>query len=331
MIDNRLKATKRKPWMKWYPADWRGEQLLRLVSREARSVWVDLLGLMHESTLIGTLFVNGKIPTIETLAKMFGDDPERLAGWIRELVDNGVCSVDEDGALYSRKMRNAAEISEKGRKDVQKRGGSWAPGKKQKAPKKGVNGVANGDPNRGAIRDPIAQRLDNTTELEELESPLTSSHPEPLYLADSLLVSQKSETRPPAVSVPVVSEFEQLLRPASKPISSKRGTRWPAGQTVPDDWIAAAAKRRAERGLPVIDLALEAEKFTNYWTAKSGQAATKVDWAATWRMWSLNAYGANANGRDTRAGQPGNVKSGFLTAIERELAEIEAAERASRH
>lgn len=180
---------------------------------------------------------------------------------------------------------------------------------------------------------PVAKTKQSQSQSQASKVSTSEPYPETQNQDSSLLVSQKSETRPPAVSVPVVSEFEQLLRPASKPISSKRerGTRWPAGQAVPGDWIAAAAARRAERGLPVIDLALEAEKFTNYWTAKSGQAATKVDWAATWRMWSLNAYGANSNGRDTRAGQPGNVKSGFLTAIERELAEIEAAERASRH
>lgn len=156
---------KRKPWMKWYPSDWRGEQLLRLVSREARSVWVDLLGLMHESTLIGTLFVNDRIPTVETLAKMFGDDPQALAGWIKELIDNGVCSVDEDGAIYSRKMRTAAEISEKGRQDVKGRGGAWAFGKKPAVKKK----TPKGTPNRGAIGDPIAQRLETRTE-EKKES-----------------------------------------------------------------------------------------------------------------------------------------------------------------
>jgi uncharacterized protein DUF1376 len=30
-----------------------------------------------------------------------------------------------------------------------------------------------------------------------------------------------------------------------------------------------------------------AEKFRNYWIAKSGKAATKLDWPATWRNWVL--------------------------------------------
>jgi hypothetical protein len=31
-----------------------------------------------------------------------------------------------------------------------------------------------------------------------------------------------------------------------------------------------------------------AEKFRNYWHAKSGSGATKLDWAATWRNWILD-------------------------------------------
>ena len=33
----------------------------------------------------------------------------------------------------------------------------------------------------------------------------------------------------------------------------------------------------------------EAEKFRNYWTAKSGAGATKRDWSATWRNWIITA------------------------------------------
>lgn len=34
---------------------------------------------------------------------------------------------------------------------------------------------------------------------------------------------------------------------------------------------------------------LEAEKFKDYWTAKSGKDATKLDWEATWRNWCRSA------------------------------------------
>lgn len=119
----------------------------------------------------------------------------------------------------------------------------------------------------------------------DVSSPTTlSSHPEIQSLGDSLLVH---------------AEREPLPRPASKAILSKaqRGTRWPADAVVPDDWIRAGAERRRAHGKPPIDLVLEAEKFRNYWAAKSGAAATKIDWRLTWNTWALNSNGANGNGK----------------------------------
>lgn len=236
---------KRKPWMKWYPSDWRGEQLLRLVSREARSVWVDLLGLMHESTLIGTLFVNGEIPTVAKLAKMFGDDPTKLDVWIKELVDNGVCSVDESGALYSRKMRHAAQISEKGREDVKKRGGSWAPGKKATKPKS----IPKGDPNRGAIGDPMSQRLETRTEeKKESSSSLKAKVNEPEPEAHAPAVHVAIATKPKADVVPLhpqgtKSKREQIFDGLATalgwpPEKLYRHTAFENFASVYADWVA---------------------------------------------------------------------------------------------
>ncbi len=40
---------------------------------------------------------------------------------------------------------------------------------------------------------------------------------------------------------------------------------------------------------PQLDISIEAEKFGNYWTGKSGKGANKKDWAATWRNWCISA------------------------------------------
>jgi hypothetical protein len=45
----------------------------------------------------------------------------------------------------------------------------------------------------------------------------------------------------------------------------------------------------ARANAPGIDGQRETLKFINYWQAKSGKDATKVDWPATWRNWMLNA------------------------------------------
>lgn len=90
--------------------------------------------------------------------------------------------------------------------------------------------------------------------------------------------------------VGVRSQKARASKPAENghaPPASK-GSRWPADAVVPDDWIQAAGMKRTELGLPAIDLAIAAEKFANYWSAKSGTAATKVDWRKTWINWCLN-------------------------------------------
>jgi hypothetical protein len=64
----------------------------------------------------------------------------------------------------------------------------------------------------------------------------------------------------------------------------KRGTRIPDDFTATPDMVAWARDR-----VPHVDGRTETEKFINYWKAKSGAGATKVDWPATWRNWMLNA------------------------------------------
>ena len=95
---------KRKPWMKWYPADWRAEPKLRLCSRAARSFWMDVLGLMHEAEPYGYLIVAGIRPTAAQLAALLGDSERDVAKWMAELAAVEVFSVDHDGTIFSRRM-----------------------------------------------------------------------------------------------------------------------------------------------------------------------------------------------------------------------------------
>ncbi len=73
---------------------------------------------------------------------------------------------------------------------------------------------------------------------------------------------------------------------------SARGTRWKAGAQVPAGWIFVGYEARKAAGLPRINLWLEADKFVDYWSARAGAGATKVDWLATWRNWCRSAEGA---------------------------------------
>ncbi|WP_102867918.1 hypothetical protein [Pseudovibrio exalbescens] len=70
--------------------------------------------------------------------------------------------------------------------------------------------------------------------------------------------------------------------PAKK--EKKRGTR------LQEDWSPTSENIEYARAKGLSDqrIQFEAEKFRNYWTSKSGSAATKIDWGKTWNNWILN-------------------------------------------
>lgn len=97
----------------------------------------------------------------------------------------------------------------------------------------------------------------------------------------------------------------------SAPIRKLRsqGQRWPQGEAVPPDWIEEGHEVRKRAGLPRINLALEAEKFVDFWIGKSGQGASKLDWRATFRNWCRNARGQPEADPVKVKEPPGNVMS----------------------
>lgn len=65
---------------------------------------------------------------------------------------------------------------------------------------------------------------------------------------------------------------------SARPGSERRASR------IPDDF-ALTTERRAVATAERIDPERTFAKFRDYWRAKSGSGATKLDWDATWRNW----------------------------------------------
>lgn len=62
------------------------------------------------------------------------------------------------------------------------------------------------------------------------------------------------------------------------------------GRRIPNDFAITEEMRAWGReNCPTVNGTEETVKFINYWQAKSGRDATKLDWEATWRNWMLNA------------------------------------------
>lgn len=105
-----------RPWMKFYPTDWRGDQALRVVSLGARGLWIECMCIMHEATPYGHLIINGRAVTDAQLAALAGTTPDQIAALLNELETAGVFSRNRNGAIYSRRMTR----DEKKRKDGEK-------------------------------------------------------------------------------------------------------------------------------------------------------------------------------------------------------------------
>ncbi len=94
----------KKPWMKFYPRDWRSDVQLRLCSGHARALWIDMIGLMHEAEPYGHLTMDGRSLNASQLAKMTGDSPKKVRKLLAELEEQGVFSLTENGIIYCRRM-----------------------------------------------------------------------------------------------------------------------------------------------------------------------------------------------------------------------------------
>ncbi len=100
----------------------------------------------------------------------------------------------------------------------------------------------------------------------------------------------------PSPPVPQVEKSSpQSLSAKDPPSKANGGARLPRvrrGTRIPDDWIMPQAYRewvQAHCGLTNTQIETERIKFYNYWSAKSGKDATKLDWFKTWQNWILRA------------------------------------------
>lgn len=97
------------PWLKFYPSDWRADPALRMCSLAARGLWMEMLCLMHEASPRGFLLVNGKALTVGQMAALAGCGPDDAKALLAELTDAGVLSRDENGLIFSRRMKADTE------------------------------------------------------------------------------------------------------------------------------------------------------------------------------------------------------------------------------
>ncbi len=107
----------RRPWFKFWPADWAGDRKLHGCSLAARGLWIELCCLMHETEPYGHLAYAGAPMPVDRLARQVGCTRGEIAPLLKELEASGVFSRSATGTIFSRRMVRDEELAAKGRED----------------------------------------------------------------------------------------------------------------------------------------------------------------------------------------------------------------------
>jgi hypothetical protein len=111
----------KRPFIKFYTADWRSDPSLRMCSPVARCLWLELMCLMHEAIPSGFLLVAGKPPSIPEVARLACMSIDDVKAGLAELSERKVFSRNKAGVVYSRRMNRDRLLRESGEKNARKR------------------------------------------------------------------------------------------------------------------------------------------------------------------------------------------------------------------
>lgn len=95
---------RKRPAYQWYPGDFKRDTAVQVCSFEARSLWREMLDLMHDGEPYGFLTAGGVPIQDGQLARMVGIPLKKCTAWLFELESRGVFSRTADGVIYSRRM-----------------------------------------------------------------------------------------------------------------------------------------------------------------------------------------------------------------------------------
>ncbi len=121
------------PHIQFYVGDWRKDMAVQSLSYHHRGIWFELLMLMHCSEQRGRLVLSGKPMTNAALSRLLGLSEQETSNAVEILIDQGVASRDQNGAIVNRRMVSEEEIRQK-RREAGSIGGSKAQANREQTP-----------------------------------------------------------------------------------------------------------------------------------------------------------------------------------------------------
>jgi hypothetical protein len=286
----------RLPWTQWRWDRWLRDPALRGCSLAARGLWIELLAAMDADDEYGFLTLAGRPADTPEMARRTGVHRLQVEKYLAELEGRGVFSRDERGAIFCRHMvreaeRYASDVANgslggnpalrlKPRK--QPRGTPQGippvappgspPGSPQGLPQGSPPRSANGEPNQNNQMSGRGVNPDRDTDTDR-EKRRVQGGTQPALPLLRVVDGGGSPAAPGT--------------PAQGPPTPARSGDSGKGSRIPENWQPDEACRTyaEDRGLDPVSVA---EAFRDYWRAKAGKEARRVDWNATWRTWVRN-------------------------------------------
>ena len=136
---------------------------------------------------------------------------------------------------------------------------------------------------------------------------------------------QSQSLHEPLATVATLTSFEPPLEPPEEPNPPVVPPRGERARRLHDDWEPDRQdiERAKAAGLTEQEIERAAIEFRNYWLAKAGSAARKLDWARTWHNWVLRdsdarrGRGAGVASRPARSGGGGQGPVDFAAIVAR--------------
>lgn len=95
----------KRPSFQWYPGDFRRDTAVQACCFGARSLWREMMDLMHDGEPYGHLAgQSGAAIGHQELARLIGESPATVKKLLAQLEQHGVFCRTEAGVIYSRRM-----------------------------------------------------------------------------------------------------------------------------------------------------------------------------------------------------------------------------------
>lgn len=177
-----------------------------------------------------------------------------------------------------------------------------------------------------ASKDVPGRPVQARTSKDVLGRPRTE--PQPLEAAPAVQPTSSDE-------IELVLPTEAATEPAKKKgphtpkektlTPSQRSSRPRAGTRLSEDWKPSPEDlSTAKKHLAIPQIPIEVTKFRNYWVARSGAGATKMDWPRTFENWCISAA---ERGPKNRPPSPDQTRSWKDERAERNYRASEALNR----